>query len=73
MAVIDSSGRLVIPAAIRTKLRFKPGTQVDVIVEDGSVRLARRVPGPKLVRQGNRLIARPSFHCGLFRTSTSQR
>jgi AbrB family looped-hinge helix DNA binding protein len=59
-AVIDKAGRLVIPAAIREKLGLKPGTQLDLIVEDGSVRLARRVPGPKLVKQGGRLVARPT-------------
>lgn len=59
-AVIDKAGRLVIPAAIREKLGLKPGTELDLIVEDGSVRLARRVPGPELVRQGRRLVARPT-------------
>jgi AbrB family looped-hinge helix DNA binding protein len=59
-AVIDKAGRLVIPAAIREKLGLKPGTELDLIVEDGSVRLARRVPGPRLVRRGGRLVARPT-------------
>jgi AbrB family looped-hinge helix DNA binding protein len=59
-AVIDKAGRLVIPAAIRQKLGLVPGTQLDLFVEDGSVRLARRVPGPRLVRQGRRLVARPT-------------
>jgi len=31
-----------------------------VILDDVSVRLIRRVPGPKLVRVGKRLVARPT-------------
>ena len=57
---IDRAGRVVIPAAIRTRAGLSPGTEIDVSIEDGSVRLARRVPGPKLVRVGKRLVARPT-------------
>ena len=57
---IDKAGRVVIPAAIRAQAGFKPGTELDVILDDVSVRLTRRVPGPKLVRVGKRLVARPS-------------
>ena len=58
---IDRAGRVVIPAAIRERARLAPGTEIDVTIEDGSVRLIRRVPGPKLVRVGKRLVARPSM------------
>lgn len=51
---------MVIPAPIRAKAGFKPGTELEVIMDDVSVRLLRRVPGPKLVRVGNRLVARPT-------------
>ena len=51
---------MVIPAPIRAKAGFKPGTELEVILDDVSVRLLRRVPGPKLVRVGKRLVARPT-------------
>jgi AbrB family looped-hinge helix DNA binding protein len=57
---IDKAGRVVIPAPIREKAGFKPGTELEVIIDDVSVRLIRRVPGPKLVRVGKRLVARPT-------------
>lgn len=58
---IDKAGRVVIPAEIRERARLSPGTEIDVTIEDGSVRLVRRVPGPKLVRDGKRLVARPTI------------
>ena len=51
---------MVIPAAIRSRAGFSPGTELEVVVEGFSVRLVRAVPGPKLVKVGNRLVARPS-------------
>jgi len=57
---IDKAGRVVIPAAIRARAGFKPGTELEVIMDDVSVRILRRVPGPKLVRVGKRLVARPT-------------
>jgi bifunctional DNA-binding transcriptional regulator/antitoxin component of YhaV-PrlF toxin-antitoxin module len=51
---------VVIPAPIRARAGFKPGTELEVILDDVSVRLLRRVPGPKLVRVGKRLVARPT-------------
>ncbi len=57
---IDKAGRVVIPAAIRARAGLTPGTEIEVILDDVSVRLLRRVPGPKLTRVGKRLVARPS-------------
>ncbi len=57
---IDRAGRVVIPAAIRRRAGLKPGTELEVVVDDTSVRLLRRVPGPRLVRVGGRLVARPT-------------
>jgi bifunctional DNA-binding transcriptional regulator/antitoxin component of YhaV-PrlF toxin-antitoxin module len=51
---------VVIPAAIREKAGFTAGTELEVTIDDVSVRLIRRVPGPKLVRAGKRLVARPT-------------
>lgn len=57
---IDRAGRVVIPAAIREKAGFTAGTELEVTIDDVSVRLVRRVPGPSLVRVGKRLVARPT-------------
>jgi AbrB family looped-hinge helix DNA binding protein len=57
---IDKAGRVVIPAAIRSKAGLRPGTEIEISLEDGCIRLARVVPGPKLVRVGKLLVARPT-------------
>jgi AbrB family looped-hinge helix DNA binding protein len=54
---IDKAGRVVIPAAIRIRAGLAHGTELDVRLEDGVVRLFRRPLGPKLVRVGKRLVA----------------
>jgi AbrB family looped-hinge helix DNA binding protein len=61
---IDKAGRLVIPAPIRAKLGLRPGTAIEVLVEDSSIRLVRAVPGPKLVRVGRRWVAKPTVPAG---------
>jgi AbrB family looped-hinge helix DNA binding protein len=57
---IDRAGRVVIPAPIRAQARLRPGTEVEILVDDVSVRLVRLVPAPRLVRVGRRLVARPT-------------
>ena len=57
---IDKAGRVVIPAPIRQRAGLRPGTELDVVVDEVSVRLIRRVPGPRIVRVGRRLVARPT-------------
>ena len=59
-ATIDRAGRVVIPAQVRERLGLSPGTVLEVVVEDTSVRLVRSVPGPRLVRVGNRWVVRPT-------------
>lgn len=59
-ATIDKAGRIVIPAPVRARAGLKPGTTVDVLLDDLSVRLVRRVPAPRLVKVGRRLVARPT-------------
>lgn len=59
-ATIDKAGRVVIPAEVRSRLRLRPGTELQVEVEDFTIRLVPRVPGPRLVREGNRWVARPT-------------
>lgn len=41
-AILDESGRVVIPAEYRKKLGVKAGDQVIVILEDNSVRLVTK-------------------------------
>jgi AbrB family looped-hinge helix DNA binding protein len=57
---IDKAGRVVIPAAIRERAGFVPGAELEVSVEDSAVRLERVAPGPRLVKIGRRLVARPT-------------
>jgi AbrB family looped-hinge helix DNA binding protein len=57
---IDKAGRVVIPAEIRARLHLAPGTPLELVADDLSVRLVRAVPGPELVRRGERLVARPT-------------
>ncbi len=57
---IDKAGRVVIPAAARSRLGLAPGSDLELEVDDVSIRLIRRAPGPKLVRIGKRLVARPT-------------
>lgn len=59
-AGIDKAGRIVIPASVRARAGLTPGTEVEILVDDVSVRLVRQVPGPKLVRRGRRLVAQPT-------------
>jgi AbrB family looped-hinge helix DNA binding protein len=57
---IDKAGRVVIPAAAREKIGFEPGAELEVIVDDLSIRLIRIAPPPVLARRGKRLVARPT-------------
>lgn len=59
-ASIDKAGRIVIPASVRARAGLTPGTEVEILLDDVSVRLVRKVPGPKLVRRGRRLVAQPT-------------
>ena len=61
---IDKAGRVVIPAAVREKAGLTAGTVLEITVDDTGVRLERVAPGPKLVRVGRRLVARPTAASG---------
>lgn len=56
---IDRAGRVVIPAEIRRRLGFEAGTELELVVEGFSVRLARAVDGPEVTRRNGRLVASP--------------
>jgi AbrB family looped-hinge helix DNA binding protein len=59
-ATIDKAGRVVIPASIRERMGLQPGSELEVLVDDLSIRLVRTAPAPVLVRRGKRLVARPT-------------
>ncbi len=59
-STIDKAGRVVIPAPIREQAGLRPGTELEIRLEETGVRLIRAVPGPKIVRAGKRLVARPT-------------
>ena len=56
---IDKAGRVVIPAPLRDKAGFTPGAELEITVDEQGVRLERVAEGPRLVRIGKRLVARP--------------
>lgn len=51
---------MVIPAPLRQRAGFTPGTELVVTADETGLRLERVAPGPRLVRIGRRLVARPS-------------
>ena len=51
---------MVIPAALRDRAGLVAGAEIEVTFEDAGIRLERVAPGPKLVKVGRRLVARPS-------------
>jgi len=57
---IDKAGRVVIPVAVRERAGLKAGAQLELFVDDISIRLVPTCPEPKLVHNGRRLIAKPS-------------
>ena len=57
---IDKAGRVVIPAAIRERAGLRPGTELEISVDEFGIRLEPRAPGPRLTRVGRRLVARPT-------------
>jgi AbrB family looped-hinge helix DNA binding protein len=57
---IDKAGRVVIPAALRERAGLSPGSELEITEDDLGVRLERVAAGPRLVRVGRRLVARPT-------------
>lgn len=58
---IDKAGRVVIPAAIRERAGLTAGAELEISEDDLGIRLERVAPGPKLVKVGKRLVARPTL------------
>lgn len=59
-STIDKAGRVVIPSAVRERAGLSPGTELEVTVDEFGVRLERVAPGPRLVKVGRRVVARPT-------------
>ena len=59
-STIDKAGRVVIPASIRERAGLAPGSELEISEDELGVRLQRVAAGPKLVKIGRRLVARPS-------------
>jgi AbrB family looped-hinge helix DNA binding protein len=57
---IDKAGRVVIPAAVRERSGFGPGTELEITVDEFGVRLERVAEGPRLMKVGRRTVARPT-------------
>ena len=50
---------MVIPAPLREKAGFSAGAELEISVDEQGIRLERVAEGPRLVRIGRRLVARP--------------
>ncbi len=57
---IDKAGRVVIPAAVRERAGFAPGAELEISEDELGIRLERVAAGPRLVKIGRRLVARPT-------------
>ena len=57
---IDKAGRVVIPAAVRERAGFLPGAALEITEDELGVRLTRAAAGPRLVKVGRRMVARPT-------------
>ena len=57
---IDKAGRVVIPAAVRERAGLSAGSEIEVTEDELGIRLERVATGPKLVKIGRRLVARPT-------------
>lgn len=51
---------MVIPAAVRERAGFTPGIELRISIDEFGIRLERIAPGPRLVKVGRRLVARPT-------------
>jgi AbrB family looped-hinge helix DNA binding protein len=57
---IDKAGRVVIPAALRERAGLTPGSELEVTEDDRGIHLERVAAGPRLVKVGRRMVARPT-------------
>ena len=57
---IDKAGRVVIPAAVRERAGLVAGSELEISEDERGIRLERVAAGPRLVKVGRRLVARPT-------------
>jgi AbrB family looped-hinge helix DNA binding protein len=57
---IDRAGRVVIPAAVRERAGLSPGAELEITEDELGIRIERVAAGPRLVKIGKRLVARPT-------------
>lgn len=57
---IDKAGRVVIPATLRERAGFRPGSEIEIVSDDHGLRLERVALGPRVIKIGKRLVARPT-------------
>jgi AbrB family looped-hinge helix DNA binding protein len=58
---IDKAGRVVIPAPLRERNGLVPGSELEISEDEFGIRLERVAAGPRLVKVGRRLVARPTI------------
>lgn len=51
---------MVIPSSLRERAGLVAGTEIEVTIDEFGLRLERVAPGPRLVRVGRRMVARPT-------------
>lgn len=51
---------MVIPAAIRDRVGLTTGSEIEITADELGIRIERVAAGPRLVRVGRRLVARPT-------------
>ena len=57
---IDKAGRVVIPAGIRDRAGLTAGSEIEITADELGIRIERVAAGPRLVKVGRRLVARPT-------------
>ena len=57
---IDKAGRVVIPAPLRERAGLTPGAELEITEDETGIRIERVAAGPRLVKVGRRLVARPT-------------
>jgi AbrB family looped-hinge helix DNA binding protein len=57
---IDKAGRVVIPAGIRDRVGLTAGSEIEITTDELGIRIERVAAGPRLVKVGRRLVARPT-------------
>ena len=57
---IDSAGRIVVPVSVRRRLNLAPGSRLRLDVVAERIELTPEAEPEPLVRQGTRLVLKPS-------------